>query len=155
MIRACWREMRSSVVVCRSSRPITRPAAGTRNTWIVGCAPVQTTRTPGTGAAWPVGPAGLTSRVYPPKAGPEVSSRRTMPRPVVTFDAGLTLVELDLDFLALRLAEQGVSVDPAALVAASPAAWHHYDALAPTSTHPWKEFMAKLLEGAGVRDVGA
>jgi len=73
-----------------------------------------------------------------------------MPTPVVTFDAGLTLIELDLDFLAQRLGERGVCVDPAALQAAAPAAWQHYDVLAPTSTHPWKEFMGKLLEGAGV-----
>jgi HAD superfamily hydrolase (TIGR01509 family) len=72
----------------------------------------------------------------------------------VTFDAGLTLVELDLDFLAQRLTERGVSVDVRALIEASPAAWGHYDALAPTSTHPWQDFMAKLLEGAGVPDVG-
>lgn len=77
-----------------------------------------------------------------------------MPNPVVTFDAGLTLVELDLDFLAQRLGERGVSVQAALLVKAAPAAWRHYDALAPTSTHPWQDFMAKLLEGAGVPDVG-
>jgi putative hydrolase of the HAD superfamily len=73
--------------------------------------------------------------------------------PVVTFDAGLTLIELDLDFLAERLGERGATVDAAALVASAPAAWLHYDALAPTSTHPWQDFMAKLLEGAGVPNV--
>jgi FMN hydrolase / 5-amino-6-(5-phospho-D-ribitylamino)uracil phosphatase len=77
-----------------------------------------------------------------------------MPKPVVTFDAGLTLVELDLDFLAQRLGERGRPVDVAALIASAPAAWLHYDALAPTSTHPWQDFMAKLLEGAGMQDVG-
>ena len=77
-----------------------------------------------------------------------------MPTPVVTFDAGLTLVELDLDFLAQRLGERGCAVDAGALVASAPTAWLHYDALAPTSTHPWQDFMAKLLEGAGVQDVG-
>jgi putative hydrolase of the HAD superfamily len=77
-----------------------------------------------------------------------------MPKPVVTFDAGLTLIELDLDFLAHRLGEKGSTVDVAALAASAPAAWLHYDALAPTSTHPWQDFMAKLLEGAGVANVG-
>lgn len=46
---------------------------------------------------------------------------------VVTFDAGLTLVELDLDFLARRLAERGVRREPAALRAAAPRAWQRYD----------------------------
>jgi putative hydrolase of the HAD superfamily len=77
-----------------------------------------------------------------------------MTTPVVTFDAGLTLIELDLDFLAHRLGERDISVDVGALTASAPAAWRHYDALAPTSTHPWQDFMAKLLEGAGVQDVG-
>jgi HAD superfamily hydrolase (TIGR01509 family) len=74
--------------------------------------------------------------------------------PVVTFDAGLTLIELDLDFLAQRLGERGTAVEVTALVASAPAAWLHYDALAPTSTHPWLDFMSKLLEGAGVQNVG-
>lgn len=75
---------------------------------------------------------------------------------VVTFDAGLTLIELDLDFLAQRLAERGVSVEVGALERAAPAAWGHYDVLARRAahTHPWQDFMAKLLEGAGVTDVG-
>ncbi|HUS29185.1 MAG TPA: HAD-IA family hydrolase [Kofleriaceae bacterium] len=72
----------------------------------------------------------------------------------MTFDAGLTLIELDLDFLAQRLGEREIAVDVAALVASAPSAWLHYDALAPTSTHPWQDFMAKLLEGAGVPNVG-
>jgi HAD superfamily hydrolase (TIGR01509 family) len=46
---------------------------------------------------------------------------------VVTFDAGMTLVELDLDFLARRLATRGVEVAPTALRAASPGAWRRYD----------------------------
>ena len=69
---------------------------------------------------------------------------------VVTFDAGLTLIDLDLDMLSQRLAERGVSVAPEALGRATPVAWKHYDALAPTSTHPWQSFMAKLLAEAGV-----
>ena len=71
---------------------------------------------------------------------------------VVTFDAGLTLIDLDLDMLAQRLAERGVSVEPHALGRAAPVAWKHYDTLAPTSTHPWQSFMAKLLSEAGVGD---
>lgn len=69
---------------------------------------------------------------------------------VVTFDAGLTLIDLDLDMLAQRLAERGISVEPEALHKAAPIAWRHYDSLAPTGTHPWQAFMAKLLGEAGV-----
>jgi len=69
----------------------------------------------------------------------------------VTFDVGQTLVELDLDFLARRLGERGVSVAAAALEAAAPAAWRAYDALvAAGNGHPWKPLMTALLEGAGV-----
>ena len=74
--------------------------------------------------------------------------------PVVTFDAGQTLIDLDLDFLARRLADRGVSVAPSALVAAAPAAWRRYDELVdPAGGHPWRELMATLLRGAGVTDV--
>lgn len=73
---------------------------------------------------------------------------------VVTFDAGHTLIELDLDFLARRLAERGVQVAPQALEAAAPAAWRLYDALAATAGHPWHALMTKLLEGAGVAGPG-
>jgi HAD superfamily hydrolase (TIGR01509 family) len=75
-----------------------------------------------------------------------------MQPPVVTFDAGHTLVELDLDFLAQRLDERGTQVAAAALAAAAPAAWRLYDKLAPTSDHPWHELMKALIEGAGVRN---
>lgn len=72
-------------------------------------------------------------------------------RPVVTFDAGQTLIDLDLPFLARRLAERGVTVEPAALEAAAPAAWARYDALVdPAAGHPWRELMATLLGGAGI-----
>jgi putative hydrolase of the HAD superfamily len=75
--------------------------------------------------------------------------------PVVTFDAGQTLVELDLDFLARRLGERGVSVEPEALGAAAPAAWARYDSLvAAGAGHPWQSLMQALLEGAQVRDPG-
>lgn len=71
--------------------------------------------------------------------------------PVVTFDAGQTLIDLDLAFLARRLAERGVVVELSALVTAAPAAWRRYDQLVdPAGGHPWRELMATLLEGAGV-----
>lgn len=73
---------------------------------------------------------------------------------VVTFDAGQTLIDLDLDFLARRLAERGVAVEVPALAAAAPAAWRRYDELVdPAGGHPWRELMSTLLRGAGVADV--
>jgi HAD superfamily hydrolase (TIGR01549 family) len=75
--------------------------------------------------------------------------------PLVTFDAGQTLIDLDLELLARRLAERGVRVAPAALGDAAPAAWRRYDELVDTSHgHPWQELMAALLAGAGVRQAG-
>ena len=71
---------------------------------------------------------------------------------VVTFDAGQTLVELDLDFLAKRAAICDVVVEPAALAAAAPAAWRHYNALvrAAELDHPaaWRALIAHMLAGA-------
>jgi FMN phosphatase YigB (HAD superfamily) len=80
--------------------------------------------------------------------------------PVITFDAGQTLVELDLDFLARRVAMCDVAVEPGALLSAAPAAWQHYDALVDAGRldHPalWRALMAHLLAGAGARgDVAA
>ncbi|MBV8759913.1 MAG: HAD-IA family hydrolase [Deltaproteobacteria bacterium] len=70
--------------------------------------------------------------------------------PVVTFDAGQTLVDLDLDFLARRLGERGVEVTPTRLAAAAPAAWKRFDELnAAGIGHPWKQLMTTLLAGAG------
>lgn len=70
---------------------------------------------------------------------------------VVTFDAGMTVIDLDLDFLARRLGERGVDVSPAALERGAPAAWKRYDELnAAGIGHPWKQLMATLLAGAGV-----
>lgn len=61
------------------------------------------------------------------------------------------MIDLDLAFLARRLAERGVAAPPSALAAAAPAAWQHYDSLvAPAGGHPWKALMAALLGGAGV-----
>ena len=77
-----------------------------------------------------------------------------MSAPVVTFDAGQTLVDLDLDFLARRLGERGLAVAPDALAAAAPAAWRRYDVLVEAGAgHPWHGFMTALLEGAGLQDV--
>lgn len=73
--------------------------------------------------------------------------------PVVTFDAGMTVIDLDLDFLARRLGERGIAVDAAALERGAPAAWKRYDELnAAGMGHPWKQLMATLLAGAGVTD---
>lgn len=70
---------------------------------------------------------------------------------ILSFDIGQTLVELDLDFLAQRLAQRGLLVAPGALTAASPAAWAHYDKLVDSGIgHPWRELMRALLAGAGV-----
>jgi FMN phosphatase YigB (HAD superfamily) len=71
--------------------------------------------------------------------------------PLITFDAGQTLVDLDLELLARRLEERGVRVAPAALTGAAPAAWRRYDELVDGKRgHPWRELMATLLAGAGV-----
>lgn len=71
--------------------------------------------------------------------------------PVVTFDAGMTVIDLDLDFLARRLAERGVDVGPEQLERGAPAAWRRYDELnAAGIGHPWKQLMATLLASAGV-----
>ncbi len=76
--------------------------------------------------------------------------------PVITFDAGQTLVELDLDFLAQRLALRGLEVAPGALATAAPAAWARYDALVEAGIgHPWRALMTCLLEGAGEREVAS
>src|SRR5687767_1815358 len=74
---------------------------------------------------------------------------------VVSFDIGQTLVELDLDFLAQRLSQRGVSVTADALQQAAPAAWHRYDALIEDgASHPWHDLIGTLLTGAGMTDVG-
>ncbi len=72
---------------------------------------------------------------------------------VVTFDIGQTLVDLDLDFLARRLAGRGVTVETVRLAAATPEAWKTYYARTEEGAiHPWKAFMQALLVGAGVGD---
>ena len=61
------------------------------------------------------------------------------------------MIDLDLAFLARRLAERGVTVEISALEGALPGAWRRYDALVdPAGGHPWRALMTALLEGAGV-----
>lgn len=73
--------------------------------------------------------------------------------PLITFDAGQTLVELDLAFLARRLEERGARAAPEALARAAPAAWRRFDALVDARRgHPWHELMGALLAGAGLED---
>jgi putative hydrolase of the HAD superfamily len=65
------------------------------------------------------------------------------------------VIDLDLEFLARRLAERGVTVPAPALAAAAPAAWRRYDELVdPAGGHPWRELMTVLLRGAGVAEAG-
>lgn len=79
--------------------------------------------------------------------------RHITTKAVITFDAGQTLVELDLDFLTHRLATRGVVVEQAALARAAPAAWQRYDQLVAEGVgHPWRSLMQTLLVGAGVAD---
>lgn len=94
--------------------------------------------------------------VYRPEAARgAVGLQPGIPTTIISFDVGQTLVELDLDFLATRLGERGVTVAPGALAAASPAAWAEFDALVDRGIgHPWRQLMAALLTGAGVTAVG-
>ncbi|MGE5184909.1 MAG: HAD family hydrolase [Acidobacteriota bacterium] len=78
------------------------------------------------------------------------------PPDVVTFDAGQTLVELDLDFLVGRLAERGIAARPDTLAAAAPAAWRRYDAVvAEGGSQAWHAFMTGLLAGSGIGQAAA
>lgn len=82
-----------------------------------------------------------------------VGVQRGIPTPIITFDAGQTIIDLDLAFLATRLGERGVHVRLEALEGAAPAAWAHYDErVAAGLGHPWREFMHALLAGAGVSE---
>src|SRR5436189_100571 len=72
---------------------------------------------------------------------------------VITFDAGQTLLDLDFDFLARRLRERDVAVEPGKLAAASPAAWRDYDAIVDggaSHRDAWLALVTSLLQGAGV-----
>ncbi|MEO8843947.1 MAG: HAD family hydrolase [Kofleriaceae bacterium] len=59
----------------------------------------------------------------------------------------MTLVELDLEFLAHRLAQRGVAVEPAALRVGAPAAWRHYDERAAAGLHDrlWHALLGDIL----------
>ena len=128
---------------------MTSPPAGIRNAWTVGIAPLHTTTTPGTGGETaagapsampyytaPADPCGTTGHLdatgHHVRRGPDAAGP-------------------GFDFLAHRLEERGVTVAPAALGAATPAAWARYDALtAAGAGHPWRALMSTLLAGAGV-----
>lgn len=100
-----------------------------------------------------VDPASAMGASIPPR--PSRAIPAGIAPPIITFDAGQTLIELDLDFLARRLAERGVMIAPDALGAAAPVAWQRYDALtAAGQGHPWRALMASLLEGAGASAAG-
>lgn len=61
------------------------------------------------------------------------------------------MIDLDVEFLARRLAERGVAVESSALAAAVPAAWRRYDELVDlASGHPWRDLVGTLLRGAGI-----
>jgi putative hydrolase of the HAD superfamily len=69
----------------------------------------------------------------------------------VTFDFGQTLAELDHEFLARRLGEQGVQLDLSAVRAATNDAWAHYGSRKSAGhADAWRSMMALLLERGGV-----
>ncbi len=72
----------------------------------------------------------------------------------VSFDFGQTLAAMDTDMLARRLGEIDVAADATRLEAALPGAWTAYDAAVRSGVtgHPWKLFMATLLEAAGIAE---
>ena len=77
-----------------------------------------------------------------------------IPQHVVTFDAGQTLIDLDLDFLARRVGERGGKADPAHLAAATPAAWAEYDRLVDAGADHvtgWKHLVTAILGSRGDR----
>ncbi len=73
---------------------------------------------------------------------------------IVTFDAGQTLVDLDLDFLATRLLERGIVVDGTSLERAAGPAWLRYDTRIDAGDRGqevlWRDLIATILHGAGV-----
>lgn len=132
---------------------------GIRNACTIGVAPLHTTTTPGTGVGGE-GPSGIglsiplcrTRRCWGAN-GDAFPHNQAIQPVVITFDAGQTLIELDLDFLAVRLRDRHVDVSPAALVAAEPAAWRHYDSITDTDHGTaWRALIGRLLDGAGVPD---
>jgi putative hydrolase of the HAD superfamily len=72
----------------------------------------------------------------------------------VTFDYGQTLAELDMNFLARRVAERGAVVSVPELESAAPIAWQAYDDAkrrGEAAYVAWSSFMRTLLENARVR----
>ncbi|MCC6644169.1 MAG: HAD family hydrolase [Polyangiaceae bacterium] len=70
----------------------------------------------------------------------------------VTFDFGQVLAELDPGFLAVKLAERGVTASPARLDRATGAGWVAYGAALRAGGHgagAWKTFMSTVLTEAG------
>ncbi|MRG96964.1 HAD family hydrolase [Polyangium spumosum] len=74
----------------------------------------------------------------------------------VTFDFGQTLVALDTDLTAARLAERSLPFDPQRIEVALPEAWRAYDDAIHRGLggHPWKVFMRALLEQAAPSPLG-
>jgi putative hydrolase of the HAD superfamily len=70
----------------------------------------------------------------------------------VSFDFGQTLALLDAELLTRRLAERGLSTEPARIEAAQPEAWRAYNEAIQQGYggHPWKILMRAMLLGAGI-----
>ncbi|MDX2092213.1 MAG: HAD family hydrolase [Kofleriaceae bacterium] len=99
-------------------------------------------------------PSAIGASIAPQRCNAVLRYNHHITPTVITFDAGQTLVELDLDFLVTRLAERDSVTSLEALSAAIPAAWAEHDALiAAGEGHPWRGFMTALLVRAGVADV--
>ncbi|HEY4160240.1 MAG TPA: HAD family hydrolase [Polyangiaceae bacterium] len=79
-----------------------------------------------------------------------------MTTPAVTFDYGQTLAELDHEFLAERVREQGAELDPAAARAADQQAWRAYG-VAKTQGHrfAWQQTILAFLRAGGLHVPGA
>ena len=77
--------------------------------------------------------------------------QRAIADAVITFDAGQTLVELDLDFLARRLGgARGRRSRQARWKRPRRRRGAHYDALVEAGAgHPWRALMTALLDGCG------
>jgi putative hydrolase of the HAD superfamily len=72
--------------------------------------------------------------------------------PLVSFDYGQTLCELDVRLLSQRAAERGVSLAPEALTRASPGAWRAYDEAKRqglSGRDAWCSLLEAWLAGAG------
>jgi len=73
----------------------------------------------------------------------------------VTFDLGQTLVDLDHDLLARRVAERGARLDPRVAERETPDAWTAYNAAKRSGREgreAWLHFMVTLLSHSGLPD---